>query len=52
MIVLDSTADGGWRVVSWAGRAIGGPQLDDGGADGPAGEDLAGPELAGRSVDR
>ena len=52
MIVLDSTADGGWRVVSWAGTAIGGPRLDDGGADDPTGEDFAGPEVAGRSVVR
>jgi probable phosphoglycerate mutase len=41
MIVLQDTADGGWRVVSWAGRAIGGPALDDGTADGPAGESFA-----------
>ena len=32
--------DGGWHVVSWAGRAIGGPRLDDGTADGPAGESI------------
>jgi len=37
MIVLDGTPDGGWTVVTWAGKAIGGPQLDDGAADGPAG---------------
>jgi len=49
MIVLDSVSEGGWRVVSWAGTAIGGPRLDDGAADGPAGEDFAGPELAARS---
>jgi broad specificity phosphatase PhoE len=52
MIVLDSTADGGWRVVSWAGTAIGGPRLDDSAADDPTGEDFAGPELAVRWVDR
>jgi len=52
MIVLDSTDDGGWRVVSWAGTAIGGPRLDDGAADDPTGEDFAGPELAEHSVDR
>ncbi len=52
MIVLDSTGDGGWRVVNWAGTAIGGPRLEDGAADDPTGEDFAGPELAGRSVDR
>ncbi len=51
MIVLDGTADG-WRVVSWAGAAIGGPRLGDGAADDPTGEDFAGPELAGRTVDR
>lgn len=32
---------GGWTVVSWSGLAIGGPQLDDGSADGPAGQGLA-----------
>ena len=37
MIVLDVHRDGGWRVVSWAGAAIGGARLDDGAADGPAG---------------
>ena len=52
MIVLDGTPDGGWRVVSWAGTAVGGPRLDDGAADGPAGEDFAGPELARSSLDR
>jgi probable phosphoglycerate mutase len=52
MIVLDGTPDHGWRVVSWAGTAIGGSRLDDGSADGPAGEDFAGPELAGSSLDR
>ncbi len=52
MIVLDSVAGGGWRVVTWEGTAIGGPRLDDGTADGPAGEDFAGPELAGSSFDR
>ena len=41
MIVLESTA-GGWEVISWAGQAIGGPRLDDGTADGPAGETFAG----------
>lgn len=37
MIVLDRTPDGGWQVLSWAGQALGGAQLDDGMADGPAG---------------
>ena len=37
MIVLDSTPTGGWEVVSWAGQALGGAQLDDGVDDGPAG---------------
>ena len=52
MIVLDNIGDGGWRVVDWAGAAIGGPRLEDGAADDPTGEDFADPELAGRSVDR
>jgi probable phosphoglycerate mutase len=42
MIVLSSTAAGGWRIESWAGRALGGPRLDDAGADGPAGGDPTG----------
>lgn len=57
MIVLDSVPGGGWTVVTWAGTALGGPTLDDGPADGPAGGDptgedptggaLTGPDLAG-----
>ncbi len=39
MIVVDSVPGGGWTVVTWAGTAIGGSALDDGRADGPAGED-------------
>ena len=38
MIDLESVPGGGWTVVSWAGVAIGGPRLDDGSADGPAGQ--------------
>ena len=41
MIDLESVPGGGWTVVSWAGVAIGGPQLDDGSADGPAGQGVA-----------
>jgi broad specificity phosphatase PhoE len=41
MIVLDRTPTGGWRVVSWAGQAIGGPGLDDPTTDGPTGADFA-----------
>jgi probable phosphoglycerate mutase len=39
MIVVDAASDGGWKVVTWAGTALGGPRLDDGDADGPAGGD-------------
>jgi probable phosphoglycerate mutase len=43
MIVVESLPGGppgrAWRVLSWAGRAIGGPALDDPGADGPTGSD-------------
>ena len=50
MIVVETTPDGGWRVVTWAGTAIGGPSLDDGRADGPAGADPVGvPLRAGRA---
>ena len=52
MIVLDSTADGGWRVVSWAGTAIGGPRLDDGGSRRSHRRGLCRSRVAGRSVDR
>lgn len=45
MIVVDSTPSGGWGVVTWAGRAIGGPRLDDGAADGPAGGDPTGSDV-------
>ncbi len=47
MIVVDSAPGGGWNVVTWAGTAIGGARLDDGPADGPAGEDSAGVGPAG-----
>jgi len=40
MIVVDAAASGSWRIASWAGQAVGGARLDDGTADGPAGEDL------------
>lgn len=39
MIVVESTPGGGWHVLTWAGTAIGGTMLEDGPADGPAGED-------------
>ncbi len=43
MIVVESLPGGrpgrAWRVLNWAGRAIGGPALDDAGADGPTGSD-------------
>ncbi len=42
MIVMTGTAAGSWRIESWAGRALGGPRLDDGIADGPAGGDPTG----------
>ena len=44
MIVLESTGPraGGWQVLSWSGRAIGGRILDDGARTGPAGEDPLG----------
>ena len=46
MIVLEShrTAVGGWSAGP--GRRIGGPRLDDGAADGPAGEDPTGAGFA------
>ena len=30
LIVMNSRPGGGWRMESWAGRALGGPRLDDG----------------------
>jgi len=50
MIVLSSGPGGGWRVVTWEGTAIGGARLDDGDADGPAGEDVADGGAAGEDV--
>lgn len=41
MIELFALPGGSWTVVSWSGLAIGGPGLDDGAADGPAGGGLA-----------
>jgi len=52
MIVLDSTPQGAWSVVNWAGRAIGGSQLDDGAQDGPAGGvDPTGSDATASGVD-
>lgn len=42
LIVMNSRPGGGWRMESWAGRALGGPRLDDAAADGPAGGDPTG----------
>lgn len=42
LIVMNSRPAGGWLMESWAGRALGGPRLDDGAADGPAGADPIG----------
>lgn len=42
LIAMQSRPGGGWRMESWAGRALGGPRLDDGAADGPAGGDPTG----------
>lgn len=41
MIVMGG-GPGGWSIQSWAGAALGGPRLDDGAADGPAGGDPTG----------
>jgi probable phosphoglycerate mutase len=42
LIAMESLPGGGWRMESWAGRALGGTRLDDGAADGPAGGDPTG----------
>ena len=39
MIVVDARPDGGWQLITWAGRPIGGPGLDDDTAEDPTGED-------------
>jgi probable phosphoglycerate mutase len=54
LIVMNSRPGGGWRMESWAGRALGGPRLDDAAADGPAGGDPTGsllPDAAPIAVD-
>jgi len=38
MITLDGGSGKGWTAVNWTGVALGGAGLDDGAADGPAGE--------------
>ena len=42
-IVLEGDPGAGWHVIEWAGEAVVGPELDDPGADGPAGEPIAWP---------
>ena len=38
MVVLEGDPAAGWRAVSWAGEAVGGPRLADAEDDGPAGK--------------
>jgi broad specificity phosphatase PhoE len=40
MIVVSQRPEGGWQLVSWAGRPIGGPRLADDTAEDPTGEDF------------
>ena len=40
MIVVSQRPDGGWQLVSWAGRPIGGSRLVDDAAEDPTGEDF------------
>ncbi|MET0865469.1 MAG: histidine phosphatase family protein [Nakamurella sp.] len=40
MIIVDEQPGGGWRLLSWAGRPIGGPGLTDETAEDPTGEDF------------
>lgn len=47
LIVMNRRPAGDWRMESWAGRALGGPRLDDGAADGPAGSDPTGLDPTG-----
>lgn len=51
MIVMDGRSADGWRIESWAGRAIGGRRLDDGAEDGPAGGDPTGAALPADPAD-
>ncbi|MEP6561551.1 MAG: histidine phosphatase family protein [Nakamurella sp.] len=39
MIVVEQLTDGGWQLISWAGRPIGGARLQDETAEDPTGED-------------
>jgi broad specificity phosphatase PhoE len=45
IVVLDGDPSTGWRALTWAGDAIGGPALSDLGDDGPAGEPVDGTEV-------
>ena len=39
VVILEGGSATGWKAVTWTGTAVGGPEFDDGGADGPAGGD-------------
>jgi probable phosphoglycerate mutase len=39
VVTLEGGSVAGWTALTWTGTAVGGPELDDGLADGPAGGD-------------
>ena len=39
VVTLEGGSAAGWTALTWTGTAVGGPELDDGPADGPAGGD-------------
>ena len=39
VVTLEGGSAAGWTALSWTGTAVGGPELDDGPADGPTGGD-------------
>ncbi|MCU1442111.1 MAG: isomerase [Cryobacterium sp.] len=38
VIIVEGSPSEGWQAVSWMGRAVGGPEVDEGSATGPGGE--------------
>jgi len=39
VVTLEGGSATGWTALTWTGTAVGGPELDDGPADGPTGGD-------------
>jgi len=37
VVVMEGGSGAGWKALTWTGIAVGGPEFDDGSADGPTG---------------